>query len=110
MFARKRTRTESSTNDPLAKGRAVQVRMVEKWMAENDKVLNTSIWLKFERADRDYVLSLKCAVCSRYNDKLVCMRNYRTAFLEGTTNVRTSSFKEYAAADMHARAMVLFKK
>ena len=79
-------------------------------MAENDKALNTSIWLKFEKADRDHVLSLKCAVCSRFNDKLVSMRTYRPAFVEGTTNVRTSSFKEHAATDMHARAMVLFKK
>ena len=85
----------------------MQVRTVEKWVAENDKVLNTSIWLKFERADHDHVLSLKCAVCSRCNDKLVSMRNYRPAFVEGTNNVRTYSFKEHAATDMHARAMVI---
>ena len=79
-------------------------------MAVNDKVLNTSIWLKFERADCDHMLSLKCAVCSRFNDKLVSIRNYRPAFVEGTTNIRTSSFKEHAATDMHTRTMVLFKK
>ena len=79
-------------------------------MTENDKVLNTSVWLKFERTDHDYVLSLKCAICSRFNNKLVSMRNYRLAFVEGMTNVRTSSFKDLAATDMHARALVLFKK
>ena len=38
------------------------------------------------------------------------MRNFRPAFIDGTTNVRTTTFKEHAATDMHARAMVLFKK
>ena len=38
------------------------------------------------------------------------MRNFRPAFIEGTTNVRTTTFKEHAATDMHARAMGLFKK
>ena len=109
MSARKRTRTALSTNGPPAKGRAVQVRTVEKWVAENNKVLKALIWLKFEGADRD-VLSLKCAVCSRFNDKLVSMWNYSPAFVKGTTNVRTSSFKEHAATDLQACAMVLFKK
>ena len=38
------------------------------------------------------------------------MRNYRPAFIEGTTNVRTSTFKDHTATDMHARAMMLHKK
>ena len=73
MSARKCTITAPSTDDPPAKGRAVQVRTVEKGVAENDKVLNTPIWLKFERVDRDHVLSLKCAICSRFNNKQVSM-------------------------------------
>ena len=38
------------------------------------------------------------------------MRNYRSAFIDGTTNVRTSTFKDHATTDMHTRAMSLFKK
>ena len=81
-------------------------------MAENDKVLNTSVWLKFERADRDQVPSLtcKCAVCARFNNKLVSMRNYCPTIVEGTTNIKMSLFKEHAATNNNARAMVLFKK
>ena len=56
------------------------------------------------------MLSLKCAVCSRFNDKLVSMRNDLPAFVKCTTNIRTSSFKEHVATDMRARAIVLFKK
>ena len=79
-------------------------------MVENDRALNTSVWLKFDMADRDHVLSLRCDVCSQFKEKLFSMRNFRPAFIEETTNVRTSTFKEHAATDMHARAMVLFKK
>ena len=36
--------------------------------------------------------------------------HYRSAFIDGITNVRTSMFKEHARTDMHTRAMSLFKK
>ena len=38
------------------------------------------------------------------------MRNYRPAFVEGTANVRASTFKDHAATDMHRRAMALEAK
>ena len=66
------------------------------------------MWLKFDMADREHVSLLRCAVCFR--EKLAGMRNTRPAFIEGTTCVRTTAFKEHAATDMHARVMALFKK
>ena len=38
------------------------------------------------------------------------MRNYRPAFIDGTSNVRTSTFKDHADTNMHNYVMVLFKK
>ena len=99
----------SSSSGPPTKKRAVSRKTVEKWVVENDRELNTSVWLKFE-GDRNHVFSLKCAVCSEFKDKLISMRNNRPAFIEGTTNIRTTAFKDHAATDMHAHAMVLFKK
>ena len=61
-------------------------------------------------ADRDHVVALKCAVCAQFRRRLESMRNYRSTFIDGTTNVRTSTFKEHARTDMHTRAMSLFKK
>ena len=90
--------------------RAVCRKTVEKWIVENDRTLNTAAWLKFETDRRDHMLSLKCAVCSQFKERLTSMRKYRPAFIEGTTNVRTSTFKDHAATDMHARAMTLFRK
>ena len=69
----------------------------EKWVIENDCALNTTEWLKFDSDHQDHLLSLKCTVCSQFKDKLIFMRNYHPVFVEGTRNVRTSTFKEHAA-------------
>ena len=85
-------------------------RTVEKWITDNDKAINTMTWLKYETADREHVATLKCFVCSRFDDKLHSCRNYSASFIVGSTNLRTSSFKDHAASDMHRRAMSLLKK
>ena len=38
------------------------------------------------------------------------MRNFRLAFIDSSTNVRISTVKDHAATDIHARAMLLYKK
>ena len=105
-----RLQESSSSEGPPAKKRSVSRTAAEKWVAEYDCTLNTIVWLKFNMADRDHVASLRCAVCTQFKDKLVLMRNFRPAFIGGTTNVQTSTFREHAATGMHERAMGLFKK
>ena len=55
----------STSGLPETKKRGVSKKTAEKWVVENDKELNMSVWLKFEVADRDHVVALKCAVCSQ---------------------------------------------
>ena len=116
---RKRSLQESSVinleapcSEPPTKKRSVQKKTVEKWIVENDKELNTSVWLKFETAaeDCDHMATLKCAICCRFRERLHPMRNYRPAFSDGTSNVCTSTFKDHADTDIHKYTMVLFKK
>ena len=99
-----------SDDDPPPKKRGVSAKMVEKWIAENDKALSTSTWLKYDKADCEYVATLKCSVCIEFQDKLRGMRNYSNAFISRSKNLRASSFKDHSASDMHARAMLLLKK
>ena len=77
---------------------------------ENDKALNTSTWLTFEKLDRDHVAKLKCSVCARFKEKLRGCRNYNPAFVVGTKNLRGSAFKDHAASEMHKRSMMLLSK
>ena len=92
--------------------RKVTRKTVEKWITENDKTLNTILWLKFEVVvgDRKYVPKLKCSICAQFQEWLVSMRNYNPAYIDGTANTRASSFKEHASTEMHKHAMILYKK
>lgn len=38
------------------------------------------------------------------------MRNYAPVYIDGTTDLHTSSVKDLASSDMHARAMTLLKR
>ena len=53
---------------------------------------------------------LKCDVCTRFKDKLISMRNFRPAFIDRTTNIWASTFKDHAATAMHCQAMLLAQK
>jgi hypothetical protein len=66
----------------------------------NDRSLNTTVWLKFESDSHDHVNTLSCKV----SRGIKIMRNYYPAFEEGTSNVRTSSFKR-PCGDRHAYAL-----
>ena len=76
-------------------------KSVDKWISENDKELNTSTWLKYTVVDRLHVVSLLCSVCTQFKSKLEGMRNYNPAFIDGSKNLRTSSFKDHAGSSMH---------
>ena len=102
--------SSSLSSIPSSKRRAVTTLTVEKWILDHDKALNTSTWLKYDKADRYHVARLKCTVCKRFVDKIRGCRNFSPAYVEGSSNLRTSSFKDHAKSDMHERAMLLLKK
>ena len=92
------------------KRHGVTIKTVDKWIADNDKTLNTMTWLKYNKADCEQVATLKCSACFRFDDKLCSVRNYDLAYVVGSTNLCTSTFKERVASDIHQRAMVLLNK
>ena len=38
------------------------------------------------------------------------MRNYNAVFVDGSSNLKTSSFRDHATTDMHKKAMALHRK
>lgn len=109
MSGQKRSRIEDDQEEHMiSKKHGVTKRTVKKWIAENDKSLQTLRWLHFKMsADHEHVAILKCAVCSQFKEKLVFMQNFRPAFINGTTNICVSVFKDHAETTMHCRAMIL---
>ena len=53
--------SSSSSSGPPPKKRTVSRKTVEKWVVENDRELNTTVWLKFE-GDRNHVFSQVCCL------------------------------------------------
>ena len=104
-----RKRFSSLLSVPTSKKPSVSKKTVHKWMRDNDKSLNTSTWLDFEM-DGDRVSLLRCKICCKFKDRLESMRNFRLSYIEGSSNVKTSSFKEHADSEMHKRAMELQRK
>ena len=56
-----------------------------KTITENDKKISTSAWLKYEKADREYAVTLSI-------EKLQGMRYYNPMFFVGSKNLRASSY------------------
>ena len=100
---------ESSDTEP-SKKRAISIKTVEKWIGENEKTLQMSTWLKYNKGRGGTVLSLKCEVCIRYQDKIESCKNYNPAFILSSNNLRTSAFKDHARSEMHQNAYSLFMK
>ena len=84
--------------------------MVQKWITESDREMSMSAWLKYEKADRNYVATLKCSMCIQFNEKLRGMCNYNRAFVVCSKNLRASSYKDHVATNMHKRPMLSFEE
>lgn len=97
---------------PEKKSRSVKVATFDKWVADNDKELSTTTWLELQRSkeDRDVVECLKCKLCTRFESRICGSKNFSNAYIVGSRNVKTSSFKDHAASEMHRRAMDLYLK
>ena len=77
------------------------VKTVQKWVVESDRKMDTSMWLRYDKVDCEYVATLKCCVSAEFNEKLRGIRNYNPAFAVDSQSLRVSSYKDHAATDMH---------
>ena len=105
-----------STADPGAplgkKPRGVKTTTCDKWVAEDDRELSTSVWLSYERStsDRSVVENLECKMCSRLVNKIRGSKNFSDSFVVGSRNLKTSAFKDHAASEIHRHEVTLFGK
>ena len=64
--------------------RRVTVKTIHKWVIECDRKMDTSVWLRYDKVNHEYVATLKCCVSAELNEKLRGMRNYNPAFAVGS--------------------------
>ena len=110
MSGKKRRAESVEAASSAVKKRAVTAKIVEKWKTDHDRELDTLTWLTYKMADCNHVDSMSCSVCTCFRAKIQGMRNFSQAFIEGTQNLRASSFKDQAASEMHKRLWMLLKK
>ena len=46
------------------------VKTIQKWVIECDRKMDTSMWLRYDKVDHEYVATLKCCVSAELNEKL----------------------------------------
>ena len=53
--------------------------LIQKWVVESDRKMDTSVWLTCDKVDCEYVVTLKCCVSAEVNEKLQGMCIYNPA-------------------------------
>jgi len=104
-------RLASSSSVPSVK-RAVSVSTVQKWIRENDRVMQMITWLKFKKCQNGagHVANLSCSVCQEFDKRLQGLRNYSDVFVVGATNLQCLNFKDHAKTEIHSKAMSLYQR
>ena len=87
--------------------RQVQVSTFNKWQRELDKEHSSLVWLRCDRDKDDQLLvsTVYCKVCREYENKIIGMRNFSSAWINGSWNHRTSNILDHAKSDQHNAAM-----
>ena len=105
------TDDSSSSASSTSKKRLVSVATVDNWVLDHDKTLNTATWITYEKFDRHHLALLRCSVCKRFEERIKKSRNFSPAFIDGTSNLRTSSFKLCTvishAAESHVSTVIV---
>ena len=100
---------ESST-DPDQKikklKRRVSIATFDKWKRQFDDQYQTLRWLQCDKDTTDYTVTvLWCEVCRKYSDQIRTMRNFSSAWVNGSANQRNSNIVDHAKSEQHAAAM-----
>ena len=65
-------------------------------------------WLRcdLDPQDRSLVSVLWCDVCRKYEDRIRGQKNFSRAWIDGSTNHKTSNISDHATSDQHKVEMI----
>ena len=55
------------------------------------------------------MVNLNCCICTRYEEKLASMKNFRRDWIDGCTNQRKSCLTNHGKSEIHKAAMMHWK-
>ena len=83
-----------------------------KWQCVNESDHQSLTWLQtdMDDDDRSLVTTLWCAVCRKHEPRICWQKNFSRAWIEGSTNQKTSNITDHANSEQHKSAMALLRK
>ena len=63
--------------------------------------------MHYDSTDRQHVTAMKYSVCISFKDRLLGYRNYSPGFINGSSRLCTSAFKDHTGTEMHQQKIIL---
>ena len=89
----------------------VVAQTFEKWQAQYNATHQSLSWLHCDKGQRDNTLVsvLWCELCRKYVARVRGQKNFTNAWIEGTSNQRTSSVMDHANSSQNQASMMYLK-
>ena len=83
-----------------------------KWQRTYEHEYKSMTWLRadMDKEDRSIVSTLWCVICRKYEGRICRQKNFSKAWIDGSTNHKTSNVTDHARSEQHKSAMALFCK
>ena len=111
--ARKRKAGSSSSGSQTKQSkRQVTKETFQKWQRTYERDHQSMTWLRAEMDDhnKSLVSSLWCVVCRQYESRVCGLKNFSRAWIDGSSNHKTSNITDHASSEPHKAAMVYFRR
>ena len=95
----------------LAK-RQVSKETFLKWQRTYEREHQSMACLRadMDEEDKSVVLTLWCVVCRKYEGRICGQKIFSKAWIDGSTNHKTSNITDHTCSEQHKSAMTLFRK
>lgn len=112
--ARKRNTAVGSNDGSKTKRskRQVSKETFQKWQRTYEKEHQSMAWLRadMDEQDKSIVSKLWCVVCRKYETSICGLKNFSMAWIDGSSNHKTSNITDHANSDQHKSAMMHLRK
>ena len=115
MAGQKRTSTSSGSFDSSQSEkkdrRQITVRTFKRWQGQYNAPHESLTWLRYDKdpSDRSLVFVPWCEPCRKYEARIKGQKNFSSAWIQGTSNQRTSSVVDHVNSNQHKAGMAYLK-
>ena len=106
--------SSSDTSKTKQLKRQVSKETFQKWQRTYEREHQSMAWLRAEMDDQDkscckiaaIVSTLWCIVCRQYETRICGLKNVSRAWIDGSSNHKTSNITDHASSEPHKAAMI----